>query len=167
MRCHHLNVDPIEVTLFEKVDQEQQRQLRRVRSQREHALTGKTPTRIDSIDSADELSAFPNFYAVCVALPVKLAIGADHLRRDPGAGFMLSFDCRAVSDYLSERMINCEVKCRFLSGPGEPSGDVHVVELEDAPFLGATPRQDVLIDRPWKNPAAVRAQKVCGRERST
>ena len=90
-----------------------------------------------------------------MAFPVKLAIGADHLPRDPGRCFSCALDRGAVSNYLLKRAVDSELKCGLTPGSGEPSGNVQVFKIEDAPFLRATPWQDVLIDWPWKNPAAV------------
>ena len=78
---------------------------------------------------------------------------------------MLALDGRAVSDYLWKRAINGEVK--VVPGSRKSSRNVELVKVEDASFLRATPRQDVLVDWPWKNSGAVSAQKVCGGERST
>lgn len=80
---------------------------------------------------------------------------------------MLACNCGAVSYYLQKRAIDGEVKCCSLPDAGKPSRNVQLVKVEDASFFRATPWEYVLVDRPWKNPIAVSAQKICGGERST
>ena len=100
-----------------------------------------------------------------MALPVKLAICADHFSCDPGACFVIARDSGAMNDYLWKRAIDSEVE--LVPGSGKTPGNVQLVKFENAPFLGATPWKYFVVDGPWKNPAAVSAQKVCGSEWST
>jgi hypothetical protein len=102
-----------------------------------------------------------------MALPVKLAIRTDHLPGDPRTGFVLAFDCGAMSDYVGKGAIDRELKWCSIPGSGQPSRNVQLVKFEDASFLGTTPRQDSFIERPWKNPTTVSAHKVGGGEWST
>ena len=80
---------------------------------------------------------------------------------------MRAFDRGAVCDYVRKRAIDGVVKCCLTPCSSKPPGDVQFVEFEDASFLRATPRQDVVRDGPGKNPAAVGAAKVSGSEWST
>ena len=78
---------------------------------------------------------------------------------------MIAFDGSAVSNYLLKCAIDREVKLMLRAS--KPARNVQLVKVEDASFLRATPRQQVFMNGPWKNPVAVSAQKVSGGERAT
>ena len=68
---------------------------------------------------------------------------------------------------MQKRLIDREIKRVLTSGARKTARDVEIFELKDPPFFRATPWHDVFVDRPWKDTATVRAQKICGGERST
>ena len=128
MRRQDLYVEPAEAAAFQMLDQKEQCELRGVRAQVEHALAGERAARVHAVDAADQLLALPRLDAVRAAAAAKLAVAADHLRRDPGSLLVRSRGGRARRDDALEGSVNREAQGRAPAFAREASRHVQLVE---------------------------------------
>ncbi len=105
---HHLNVEPVETPRLEVVDEEEQRELRGVGPQVEHALAREGAARVHAVEAADQFLALPGLDAVRVAAPVEFAIAFDDFGRDPRPALVRALDGRAGADDALEGAVDGE-----------------------------------------------------------
>src|SRR5687767_15407383 len=112
VRGEHLYVEPAEAARAEVFDEVEQRELRGVGPQVEHALAGEGPARVHAVDAADQLLALPRLDAVRAPAPVKLAVAPDHPRRDPSPLLAGALDPGAGADDALEGAVDRERQAR-------------------------------------------------------
>src|SRR3712207_3919371 len=106
----------------------QQRELRRVRAQVEHALARERAARVHAVEPADQLVALPSLHAVRLPAPVKLAVAPNHRGRYPCA-LLVRAHYRAARAYDPvEGPVYGEREARAAALAREASRDVQLVE---------------------------------------
>src|SRR5207237_1078983 len=111
------------------IEEEEERELRGIWSEIKHTLARERAAYVNTINSADQLIILPRFDAVRLTAPVKLAVGVEHLARDPRAVFARARRERTVDDDAREGCVNREAIRRPSSKLREPARDVQI-----APF---------------------------------
>src|SRR5205085_1342378 len=141
-------VEPVEAAAFEVLDEEEERELRGVGASVEHALARERAARVHAVDAADQLPALPCLDAVCAAAPVKLAVAADHLRRDPSPLLVRALGGRARGNNALEGAVNREAQGRAPPLAREAARHVQLFENQDGALRRAEPQKRVALDRP-------------------
>src|SRR5262249_51182024 len=84
VRRHDLDVEPVEPARTEVRNQVEERELRRVRLEIEHALRGECAVDVHAVDATDEAAAVPGLGAVSDPERVQVLVRLHDVRRDPG-----------------------------------------------------------------------------------
>ncbi len=134
----------------------EQRELRGVRAQVEHALARERAARVHAVEPADQLLALPRLHAVRAPQTVELAVAAHHPGLDPRPLLVRAGDCGARAYDALEGSVDGEGEARAPPLAREASRDVKLVE-EEEPSLGrAEPEKRVALDGPREDAARVR-----------
>ena len=135
--------------------QADQRELGGARLQGEHALPGKDPVHMDTVQSADKVLSFPDLDTPGPSEVVQPGIGLDHLGTEPGA-FLVDPELAAMPDDLPERRVETDPVDSFVEQVPRRVGDMDLGREDDETVIGTVPQDGSLPEvEPGENAVGV------------
>src|SRR5688572_204808 len=121
-----------------------------------HRFAAEYAAGIYAVQPADKPAfVVPRFDTMCHSLPVKLAVNANEIRRDPCASLLGALDRGTGSDDSVEIVVDTEFEAFLSLRFGKAARDPELVKFQDRALLGTVPGQRHIAHVPGENTLTV------------
>ncbi|MCY1516384.1 hypothetical protein D9M68_510110 [compost metagenome] len=154
-----LAVDHCDAAAPAQRDQAGQRDLRGVRTAREHRFAEYGPAQRHAVEPARQLAVDPGFDAVGVPGAVQLRIGLHHVRHDPGARLAGARRLRTRLDHRSKIVIDAQLAAgrrgKTAQRLAQRAMQPEIAHPQHHARVGAPPQDGLVVAEPGEDAAAV------------